>query len=112
MPTLLQISNELTEQFIHAKNKVHSATNIVVEINSLQYVDSKKPIEYEAKIAIANVIECNLITHPEESTEFAKLKSHIFSGLDTMNEKKKIPVSLAVSFETLKRQIEKYFHKH
>ena len=88
VPTLLEISNDLTERFIHAENKTHSATDIIVEINSLLYVDSKKPIEYEVKVSIINLIESSLLPHQKESVAFAKLKSHILSNLDIMSEKK------------------------
>lgn len=111
VPTLQEISNDLTDRFIYAENKTHAATDIVVEINSLEHVDSKKPIEYELKASIINVIESNLSTHSKESMAFAKLKSHILSKLDTMNEKRKVSVNLTESLEMLKHQVEKYFHK-
>lgn len=111
MPTLLEISNDLTERFINAENKVHVATDIIVEINSLQYADSGNLIEYELKVSIINIIESQLSTHPKESAAFAKLSSRILSELNTMNEKKKVSIKLIENLEMLKQQVAKILFK-
>jgi len=57
MPTLIEIANELAVSFVQTPNKRHAANHIIIEINSLKYRHSKKPIEYNVKAAIIHIIK-------------------------------------------------------
>jgi hypothetical protein len=56
MPTLLEISNDLTKLFVRSKNKKVAARRIANHINCLQYSNTKQPIDHELKTAILQVM--------------------------------------------------------
>jgi hypothetical protein len=86
MPTLIEIANELAWSFVEARNKKHATNHLIMEINSLRYAYSKKPIDYIVKATIINVIKYKLPAQSAEAILFAKIEPHILKKLDPDNE--------------------------
>src|SRR3954465_4147667 len=89
MPTLLEIANELAWSFVQARNKKHATNHLIIEINSLRYAYSEKPIDYNVKAAIINVIKYKLPTQSTEAILFSKIEPYILKKLYLNNEPKK-----------------------
>ena len=92
MPTLIEIANELAWSFVQARDKKHAANHLIIEINSLRYAYSKKPIEHNVKTAIINLIKYKLPSQSKEAILFSKIEHFILKKLDTKNGPKKIIV--------------------
>jgi len=56
MRPTLQYAHELAKVFIKTKNKRTAANQIIYQINSLVYADSKRPVESSVKIEIIQLI--------------------------------------------------------
>ena len=102
MATVIEIANDLAKSFVVSENKKFAARRMVIEISSLAYTDSKKPIEFDVKASIIQLI-FELIsgqrpflekdgkifqTTPKDGFLFSGIMQHLLKRLDNVPKEK------------------------